>query len=105
MVTKEAAPSLLRVGISWSPWHRSGDRTLRAVEPQHEHLAVNARCSPRRVLGSHPADHGADLGLRAGASDAPATRRPGPVPPKTLSMPTHDRVGLDDDEDRIGGKI
>ena len=85
-----------RSGIGGAPWHHSGDGSLRHVEAEHEKFAVNARRTPGRIFGSHPTDHGTDLGRRTRASDATATRLPSPVLPEPLTVPAHHRVGPDD---------
>lgn len=92
------APALPRFGVRWSPWHESGDGPFRYVEGKHEHLAVNPWRTPGRVLGGHPADQGAELGCRRRSPRASTPRLPGPVLPKALSVPTYDRLRLDDQQ-------
>ena len=44
------------LGSLGAPFHLAGDRSLGNIEPEHEKLAVNARCAPGRVLGDHTKD-------------------------------------------------
>ena len=71
--------------------HRLGD---------HPRTAAQLGCGDENAY-IHPADQGSNLRRRAGSSGVSTTLLPGPILPKPLSMPPHDGVGLDDDEDLL----
>jgi hypothetical protein len=50
MVTQKGEPTLGRVRIPRRSFHPTGDRMFREIEAKHEQLAMNARCSPGRIL-------------------------------------------------------
>ena len=61
MVSEERQPSLHGIWISRSSTDPSRDAPLRNIETQLEQFAVNARCSPGRILGDHAEDQRAKL--------------------------------------------
>src|ERR1700676_2109245 len=61
MVSEERQPSLCRVWISRGSPDPSRDTSFREIETQLEQFAVNARCSPGRILGHHTEDQGANF--------------------------------------------
>ena len=61
MVSEERQPSLCRIWISRSAPDPSRDTPFRDLETQLEQFAMNARCSPGRILGNHTEDQGASL--------------------------------------------
>jgi hypothetical protein len=61
MVSEERQPSLCGIWISWCPLDPSRDTPFRDIETQLEQFAVNARCSPSRILSNHTEDQGANL--------------------------------------------
>jgi len=72
------------------------------METQLEQFAVNARCSPGRILVNHTENQGADLfadtlpsSYLADAGD------PGPIQTKPRTIPVHDGARSDQDE-RLG---
>src|SRR5208282_2439210 len=56
MVPQECHPSLGWFGISRRATHPPRNRPFGDVEPEHEELAVNARCTPGWILRYHPED-------------------------------------------------
>lgn len=61
MVSEERQPALHGIWISRSSPDPSRDTPFRELETQLEQFAVNARCSPGRILGNHTENQGADL--------------------------------------------
>jgi hypothetical protein len=61
MVSEERQPSLRGIWISRSSPDPPRDAPFREIETQLDQLAVNARCSPGRILGNHTEDQGPDL--------------------------------------------
>src|SRR5260370_17722246 len=59
MVSEERQPSLHGIWISRSSLDPSRDTPFREIETQLEQLAVNARCSPGRILGNDTKNQGA----------------------------------------------
>src|SRR5271169_5082549 len=61
IVPQKRAPAL-----TWRPTsldHILGDARLRDFKPEFEQFAVDARCSPKWVLDTHPPDQGTELRL------------------------------------------
>src|ERR1700726_2306569 len=54
VVTQEGPPTL----AGWAPLfpHVLGDARLRDLKPKLEQLAMNTRCSPKRIFDAHPPD-------------------------------------------------
>src|SRR5271167_2437309 len=99
MVSEERQPSFHGIWISWGPPDPSRDTPFRDIEAQLEQFAVNARCSPGRILGNHSKDQGANLF----ADTIPSSYRsdygdPRPIQTKPRPMPVHDGSRSDQDE-------
>src|SRR6202008_1716738 len=97
MVVQEGAPPL-----AWRPTplhHVFGDAGLSDGKAELEQFAVNARRSPERVLDAHSPDQRAQVrfDLRA---PSPSPGFPPPVAAKARPMPTHERRGTDNRENR-----
>ena len=68
----------------------------------HTQFAVNARCSPGRILGNHTENQGADLFADTRPSSyLTDSGDPRPIQTKPRSMPVHDGSRSDQDE-RLG---
>src|SRR6516225_1833209 len=61
MVPEERQPLLDGIWISRGSPDPSRDTPFRDLETQLEQFAMNARCSPGRILGNHTEDQGASL--------------------------------------------
>jgi hypothetical protein len=61
MITQEGSPSLAGRPPSFN--HVLGDARLRDFKPELEQFAVNAWCTPKRILHAHPPDQSAQLGV------------------------------------------
>src|SRR5258708_23799969 len=95
MTTEKGAPYL-----AWRPTpfdHVLGDARLRDLKPELEQFAVDAWRAPKRIFDAHPPDQDAQLRLDL-RSPSSWARLPTPVAAKSGSMPTHERLGLDDCE-------
>src|SRR6476660_2346618 len=99
MVSEERQPSLHGIWISRSSPDPSRDTPFREIETQLEQFAVNARCSPGRILGNHTEDQGANLFADTLPSsylaDSGDSR---PIQTKPRAMPVHDGSRSDQDE-------
>src|SRR3981081_87326 len=98
MIATECLP-----GLRWptSPWHHVyRDSRLGDMDAELEQLAMDAGCTPEWVLKAHSSNKVAHL-LGNPWSASETTGLPPPVSREALSMPTHDRFGLDD---RYGSK-
>jgi hypothetical protein len=69
-VGENGAPSLPFVGMGRAPGHEARNRALGDLKAELLDLAVDARRTPRRILGGHPANEGPDLGRCARLSSA-----------------------------------
>jgi hypothetical protein len=95
MVPEERQPSLHRMWISRSSPDPSRNTPFRDIETQFEQFAVNARCSPCRILNHHTEDQGANLFAdRLPFSYLADSGDPRPIRP----MPVHDSSRSDQDE-------
>ena len=96
MVPQEGAPSLTRRFPSLD--HVFGYRQLCDLKAELEQFTMDARCTPNRVLDAHSPDQSAQLrpDLRPPSS---RTRFPTPVGSKAGTMPTNDRLRLNDGKD------
>jgi len=102
MVSEERQPSLHGIGISRSSPDPPRDAPFREIETQLDQLAVNARCSPGRILGNHTEDQGSYLFAGTLPSSYLAdSGDPPPIQTKSRSMPVHDGSRSDQDE-RLG---
>jgi hypothetical protein len=101
MVSEECQPSFHRIWISRSSPDPSRDTPFRELEAQLEQFAVNARCSPGRILGNHTENQGANLFADTLPSPYLAdSGDPRPIQTKPGSMPVHDGSRSDQDERR-----
>ena len=95
MITQESAPSL--AGRSSPLDHVLGNTRLSDLKPKLEQLAMNTRCSPKRVFYARPPDQLAKIRLDL-LPPSSRTRLPTPIEAKADPMPTHQRLGTDDRE-------
>jgi hypothetical protein len=98
VVVEEGSPSLRRrfAITRHVPCHR---RFSDHVSKQMK-LGLDARGAPRWILPGHLPDQIANLGVNPWPANPGGSGLPSPVEPETLPMPTDDRVGLDNDENR-----
>jgi hypothetical protein len=61
MIAQKGEPALGGLGIPGRSTHPAGDGSLTDVEIQHQEFAVDAWCTPGRVLSHHPEDQVSDL--------------------------------------------
>jgi hypothetical protein len=102
MVSEERQPSLPGIWIARSSSDPPRDAPFREIETQLDQLAVNARCSPGRILGNHTEDQGPDLFADTLPSSYLAdSGDPHPIQTKPRSMPVRDGSRSDQDE-RLG---
>src|SRR5580692_786440 len=102
MVSEERQPSLPGIWIARSSSDPPRDAPFREIETQLDQLAVNARCSPGRILGNHTEDQGPDLLADTLPSSYLAdSGDPPPIQTKSRSMPVHD-VSRSDQDERLG---
>src|SRR5260370_8340492 len=91
MVSEERQPSLHGIWISRSSPDPSRDTPFRELETQLEQFAVNARCSPGRILGNHTENQGAELVADTLPSPYLAdSGDPRPIQTKPRPIPVHD---------------
>jgi hypothetical protein len=102
MVSEERQPSLHGIWISRNSPDPSRDTPFREIETQLEQFAVNARCSPGRILGNHTENQGAHLFADTFPSPYLGdSGDPRPIETKPGAMPVHDGSRSDQDE-RLG---
>jgi hypothetical protein len=97
---QEGPPSL--VGRPPPFDHVLGDAGLRDLKPELKQFAVNAWRTPKQILHAHPPDQRAQLRVDL-RSPSQWARLPTPVVAKAGPMPTHERLGPDDRENRQDG--
>jgi hypothetical protein len=99
VVAEESRPSFRRFGAPRRFAHPVQYGSLGDLETKHLELAMNARCTPRRVLDNHAKDQVAQLpGRRPPATPNPLSGYPFPVEPESCTMPADDCVRLDDEK-------
>jgi len=99
MVSDERQPSFHGIWISWGSPDPSRDTPFRDIETQLEHFAVNARCSPRRILRNHTEDQSANLFVDTlPSSYLSDSGDPCPIGTKPRPMPVHDSSRSDQHE-------
>jgi len=76
--------------------HVFGDSGLGNLDTQFQQLAVNARCTPTRVVAAHHPDQIPDLLRYAGPTGLAAADSPRPEQAKAFTMPGDYGCGLDD---------
>ena len=99
MISKEGEPTFGWLGIPRRSFHPAGDRSLRDIKAKHKEFAMDARGTPRSVLGDHPEDQLPNLlrrlfspNLRPDLGDQP------PIQAESDSVPSHDRFRVHYDE-------
>jgi hypothetical protein len=99
MVSEERQPSFQGIWIFRSSPDPSRDTHFRDIETQLEQFAVNARCSPGRILGNHTEDQGANLFAYTLPSPYLSySGDPCPIQTKPRAMPVHNGSRSDQDE-------
>jgi hypothetical protein len=99
VVTKECPPALSRLRVSWRSSHPAGDGSFRDIETQHQELSVDARSAPTRIFRHHSEDEISNL-FRDSCSASVLTnlREHAPVPSKSGTVPSDNRVRTDEYE-------
>src|SRR5882762_10863142 len=100
VIAKKREPAFGWPGIPRGSFHPTRNRSFRDIETEHENLAVNARCSPRRILDDHSEDQLAHFLRSLSSPDRPAGADFGnqlPVQPESSEMPPDHRFRSDDD--------
>ena len=82
----------------WMSDHVFGNRSLRDLDAQLHQLAVDPRCAPDRVLAAHRSNQIAYFSRNLRTSSLPVTNLPGPIPMKSLAVPTNDGFRFNDEE-------
>ena len=70
------------------------------VDAELEQLAVNTRCSPKRILAAQSADQFSDVFRNRRPPRLAAADLPGPEQTEALAVPSDDGVRFDDDQSR-----
>lgn len=97
VVVQECQPSASRFGISRSTSHPAGDGSLKYIETEHEQFAVDARCTPCRILRNHLEDQVTyRLGDSLPSNALSDSGDQAPVHPKAGSVPADHGVRCDD---------
>ncbi len=94
MVVQERALRLR--GWFAGAYHVLGDGLFGHIMAQQAEFRFNPRCAPGWILPGHPSNQITDLLLESWSARLAGSRFPTPIQPKTLSMPTDDRVWLND---------
>ena len=100
VISQEGEPALGALRISRRSLHPSRDRSFGNVEPEHQELSVDARCTPSRILSDHTEDQISNLSRDSPPSDClayPGDRSP--IERKSSTMPPNHCFRTDDDED------
>src|SRR5436189_2982333 len=95
VVTQEGAPALGRRSTSLD--HVLRDARLSDFEAKLEQLAMDARCSPQRIVNAHPPDQRAQVRVDLGPASKGAGF-PTPVMAKAGPMPTYQGLRSDDSD-------
>ena len=80
------------------PHHVFGDGGFANLHAQLEQLAVNAWCTPARVIAAHHPDQISNLLRHAGPTWLAAADFPRPEQAKAFTMPGDNGFSLDDDQ-------
>ncbi len=95
VVDQECRPPLLSAQVPWFPPHPALHGSLRDVEAEHLQLAMNARRTPRPVLGHHAEDEFAQFPVHTSSAGTRAmSRDPLPVQLEASAMPANYSLGL-----------
>lgn len=100
MIAQEGEPPFRKLRISWRFAHPPRDGSFGDIESEHEKLPVNARCSPRRILGHHLKDQSTNLLRNSSSADMPT--EPGneaPVELKPSLVPPNNGFRKNDDKE------
>ena len=98
VILQKCAPGLRRRFAA--PHHVFAHAALTDVDAEFEQFAVDAGCTPTKILPAHLADQILELARNDGSSELPAPHLPGPEQSKACTMPGYDRFGLDDGQRR-----
>ena len=88
-----------KVVANAEPW--TGYGRLRDLNSQFQQFAVNAWCTPARVVAAHHPDQIPDLLRHAGPTSFATVDFPRPKQPEAFTMSSENCVGLDDHQDRF----
>ena len=94
MILKEGTPSLRRRFAAAR--HVFADTALSDLDAQFEQFAMDAGCTPARILFAHPADKISDLVGDDGSSGLAASYRPSPESAEAGTLPRYNSLWLDD---------
>src|SRR5262249_34778197 len=90
MILEEGLPSLSSLRVLGGALHPPRDRSLGNIETQLEQFAMDARCAPGGILGSHLEDQLPQLfGDLFPARRFRVPAQPTPIQAKSSAMPTH----------------
>ncbi len=76
------------------------DAGLTDIDAEFEQLAVNTRCSPKRILATQPTDQFSDVFWNRRPPRLAAVDFPSPEQTKAPAVPSDDGVRFDDDQSR-----
>src|SRR5437763_5136560 len=97
MVPQEGCPGLATRTLRTSVTHVPLDGALGDLDVQLQQLPLNAVCTPEPVVDGHRLDQCDGLRWKLGFMRC-RERFPLPEQPETLSMPTKNRLWLDDEQ-------
>src|SRR5450631_4217254 len=98
-IAQKGEPTFGWFGISRRSSHPAGDRSLRDIKTKHQKLAVNAWCTPGRVL-----DHRMEneipylFGNPPPAHHSPSPGDHTPIERESRSVPSHDGLWTHDNQ-------
>ncbi len=99
MVAQKRCPTLGWLGISGSFAHPTKHGPFRNIEAQHSEFAMDPRRTPGAILGYHTEDQLTQFRARRLSSNyGMFAREPFPIHLEAGTMPTHDSVWLDQDQ-------
>jgi hypothetical protein len=78
--------------------HVVGYRRMGKRDPEFEQLAVDSRCSPKRIRQAHLADQVLNILRKLAAPKPQASALPPPVEAESGAMPTDHRTWYEDGE-------
>ena len=99
MILKERPPRLRR-GRSMAD-HVLRHRGLRDLDAQFQQLAVNAGCTPTRVVVAHRPNQIPNLLRQARPTRLATANLPRPKQTEALPMPGHNSLGFNDHQSRF----
>jgi len=80
--------------------HVLGDGRFGDLDTEFEQLAVNARCTPHRIVSAYLPDQVGNFLRHGGAPGLPTPDFPSPKETKALAMPSYDCIWFDDQQSR-----